>query len=461
MVRPHAGKTIGLQFQPHTEGVEFCFAHPAAHLLHLAADAQQVLHMVADFMRNHVGLCKVPWRAKALGQGFIKRKVDIHLLVSRAVKRAHCRLPCTATASAGLASKQHQTWFLVSRATFGKNIFPNVFGIGQHGGYKFTHTVIGGRALCRAGLRHLGRGRFATQHAQNGQRIDAENPATNQRHHDRTDADAAATEQAAQPTPPQPSYLGGLQRCLIRGYLPISYRLRCNWYAADISCLPMTMKRLATHVPSATVLLTGFDAFGGEAINPSWLVAQALQGKILQGHLVVAAQLPTEFAASGKRLSDLLRKHQPTLVFCLGLAGGRACLSLERIAINIQDARIADNIGAQPIDVPAVESGPAAYFSTLPIKAMLQALTAANIPAEVSQTAGTFVCNHVFYELMHVLKKQSTITDARGGFVHVPYLQGQGLPCMTLEDMVYGMRIAVECALTNHSDALFGAGALN
>ena len=221
------------------------------------------------------------------------------------------------------------------------------------------------------------------------------------------------------------------------------------------------MKRLATHVPSATVLLTGFDAFGGEAINPSWLVAQALHGEILQGHLVVAAQLPTEFAASGKRLSDLLRKHQPTLVFCLGLAGGRACLSLERIAINIQDARIADNIGAQPIDVPAVESGPAAYFSTLPIKAMLQALTAANIPAEVSQTAGTFVCNHVFYELMHVLKKQSSIADARGGFVHVPYLQGQGLPCMTLEDMVCGIRIAVECALTNHSDALFGAGALN
>ena len=223
----------------------------------------------------------------------------------------------------------------------------------------------------------------------------------------------------------------------------------------------MTMKPLTNPAPPPTVLLTGFDAFGGETINPSWLVAQALHGKILQGHLMVAAQLPTEFAASGKRLADLLRQHQPALVLCIGLAGGRASLSLERIAINIQDARIADNIGTQPIDEPVIESGPAAYFSTLPIKAMLQALTAANIPAEVSQTAGTFVCNHVFYVLMHVLKKQDTTANARGGFVHVPYLQGQGLPCMTLEDMVRGLRAAINCALTTSDDAFFSAGALN
>ena len=221
------------------------------------------------------------------------------------------------------------------------------------------------------------------------------------------------------------------------------------------------MKRLATPAPPPTVLLTGFDAFGGETINPSWLVAQALHGEILQGHLVVAAQLPTEFAASGTRLVDLLRQHQPALVLCIGLAGGRAGLSLERIAINIQDARIADNIGAQPIDVPVIESGPAAYFTTLPIKAMLLALAAANIPAEVSQTAGTFVCNHVFYALMHVLKKHGGTANARGGFVHVPYLQGQGLPCMTLEDMVRGLRAAITCALTTSDDAFFSAGALN
>jgi len=210
-----------------------------------------------------------------------------------------------------------------------------------------------------------------------------------------------------------------------------------------------------------TVLITGFDAFGGDAINPSWLVAQALDGETLQGHRVVAELLPTEFAASRQLLTASLRQHKPALVLCLGLAGGRACLSLERIAINVQDARIADNAGAQPMDIRIVQRGPAAFFSTLPIKAMLQALTASGIPAEVSQTAGTFVCNHVFYALMHALKKQRGTVKARGGFAHVPYLPGQGLPCMTLDEMVRGLRAAIECALTTEGDALLGAGALS
>ncbi len=210
-----------------------------------------------------------------------------------------------------------------------------------------------------------------------------------------------------------------------------------------------------------TVLLTGFDAFGGDAVNPSWLAAQALHGDILQGHRVVAAQLPTEFASSSKALSALLRQHQPALVLCLGLAGGRANLSLERVAINVQDARIADNAGQQPIDSPIAVNGPAAYFSTLPIKAMLQALTDAGIPAEVSQTAGTFVCNHVFYALMHALKKQRGKVKARGGFMHVPYLPDQGQPCMSLDEMVRGLRIATACALTTADDTVLGAGALS
>jgi pyroglutamyl-peptidase len=210
-----------------------------------------------------------------------------------------------------------------------------------------------------------------------------------------------------------------------------------------------------------TVLLTGFDAFGGDAINPSGLLAQALDGQTLQGHRVVAALLPTEFAASSKLLAAALRQHKPVLVVCLGLAGGRATLSLERVAINVQDARIADNTGAQPIDVPIVQRGPAAYFSSLPIKAMLQALTAASIPAEVSQTAGTFVCNHVFYALMHALKTQRGSAKARGGFVHVPYLPGQGLPCMPLDEMLRGMRAAITCALITEGDTLLGAGTLH
>lgn len=209
------------------------------------------------------------------------------------------------------------------------------------------------------------------------------------------------------------------------------------------------------------VLLTGFEAFGGDSINPSWLAAQALDGEILENHRVVAAQLPCDFAASSKALSALLRQYQPVLVLCLGLAGGRAKLSLERVAINVQDARIADNAGAQPIDLPITANGPVGYFSTLPIKAMLQALTAAGIPADVSQTAGTFVCNHVFYALMQALKKQRFNVKARGGFAHLPYLPDQGLPCMPLDQMVHGLRVAIACALTTEADVLVSAGALN
>ena len=213
--------------------------------------------------------------------------------------------------------------------------------------------------------------------------------------------------------------------------------------------------------PSRPVLLTGFDAFGGDLVNPSWLAVQALQGQVIQGREVVVAQLPTEFFASRKLLAALLHKHKPVLVLCVGLAGGRAGLSLERIAVNIQDARIADNTGAQPIDIPIVKSGPAAYFTSVPIKSMLVALTNSGIPAEISQTAGTFVCNHVFYLLMHLLNNHRTGISSRGGFVHVPYLPGQGLPCMPLEEIVRGLQVAVITALTIRGDAGLAAGALH
>ena len=213
--------------------------------------------------------------------------------------------------------------------------------------------------------------------------------------------------------------------------------------------------------PLRPVLLTGFDAFGGDLINPSWLAVKALQGQTIEGHEVVAAQLPTEFSAARKSLAALLRKHKPALVLCVGLAGGRAGLSLERIAINVQDARIADNTGSQPVDKPIVKSGPAAYFTTLPIKSMLWALTSSGIDAQVSQTAGTFVCNHVFYLLMHLLKNRQKGFKSQGGFVHVPYLPGQGLPCMPLEEIVRGLQAAISCALNTKTDVALGAGSLN
>jgi pyroglutamyl-peptidase len=160
-------------------------------------------------------------------------------------------------------------------------------------------------------------------------------------------------------------------------------------------------------------------------------------------------------------LRALLRAHRPALVLCLGQAGGRAALSLERVAININDARIADNAQAQPVDTPVVPGAPAAYFTRLPVKAMLQALQRAGIAAEVSQTAGTFVCNHVFYGLMHELATRRGLKAVRGGFVHVPWLPGQGTPAMALDDMVRGIAVALRCALTTQADIARGAGALH
>lgn len=210
---------------------------------------------------------------------------------------------------------------------------------------------------------------------------------------------------------------------------------------------------------SRKVLLTGFDAFGGEAINPSWLAVQALHGRQIAGHRVVAAQLPTKFGESLAALRALLIQHQPALVVCVGQAGGRGAISLERVAINVNDAPLADNAGAQPVDTPVVPAAPAAYFSSLPIKAMRAALQREGIAAEVSQTAGTFVCNHVFFGLMHALATRPALHHTRGGFVHVPWLPGQGTPSMALDETVRGLSLAVRCALLVEQDAWLGAGA--
>jgi len=209
------------------------------------------------------------------------------------------------------------------------------------------------------------------------------------------------------------------------------------------------------------VLVTGFDPFGGGEVNPSWQAVQALQGSTIAGHRVVGAELPTVFGQSLQALRVLLRQHRPTLVLCTGQAGGRAALSLERVAINVDDARIPDNAGAQPVDSPVVPGGPDAYFTGLPIKAMLKALLDAGINAEVSQTAGTFVCNHVFYGLMHELATEPQLRGVRGGLVHVPWLPGQGQPSMGLAEIVQGLRVAIACALGRRDDIALQAGALN
>ena len=215
--------------------------------------------------------------------------------------------------------------------------------------------------------------------------------------------------------------------------------------------------------PLPCVLLTGFDAFGGAAINPSWLAVQALDQAVIAGHRVVAAQLPTVFESSLKLLRQLLLFHQPALVICVGQAGGRAALSLERVAINISDASMADNAGWQPLDTPVAADGPAAYFSTLPIKAIVRALQHAGLPAEVSQSAGTFVCNHVFYGLMHELANAQGGHAIRAGFMHVPFVPEQGEPSLTLMETVRGLRLAVELTLSTcaGTDAAVSAMAIS
>lgn len=205
-------------------------------------------------------------------------------------------------------------------------------------------------------------------------------------------------------------------------------------------------------------LVTGFDAFDSHADNPSWLLAQRLDGRQLAGHRVVAAQLPTCFGLSWQRLHALLERWQPALVLCLGLAAQRQALSVERVAINVDDARIPDNAGAQPLDEPVVAGAPAAYFSTLPIKAMVQAAAATGLAAEVSQTAGTFVCNHIFYALMHHLGHTPGCAGMRGGFVHVPLANDAA--GLGLDAQERGLAAALSAALSQRQDERITGGAL-
>ena len=208
------------------------------------------------------------------------------------------------------------------------------------------------------------------------------------------------------------------------------------------------------------ILLSGFEAFGGDAINPSWQIAEALHGECIDGFTVQAACIPCAFGDALDALDRMLAAAAPSLVLALGQAAGRSELSIERVAINIDDARIPDNLGRQPVDTPVIAGAPAAYFSNLPIKAMVAALRQAGIPAGVSQTAGTFVCNHLFYGLMHRLQRRAGV---RGGFMHVPLSTTQRRHAeagsMPLDTMVNGVRIALCTALATTKDVTLSAGA--
>ncbi len=225
----------------------------------------------------------------------------------------------------------------------------------------------------------------------------------------------------------------------------------------------------------STILITGFEPFGGDASNPSWDAASLVHGGTVGGARIVARRLPCVFERTdgASRHSDdgpvrdaleaAIDETDPALVLCLGLAAGRADISVERVAINVVDARIPDTSGRQPIDVPVIEGGPVGYFSALPIKALVRDLREAGIPASVSQTAGTYVCNAVFYRLLHLIATRRPAL--RGGFVHLPCdpalaARHPGTPSMPLELQARAIRIMAATAMSVREDVVFGAGAV-
>lgn len=189
------------------------------------------------------------------------------------------------------------------------------------------------------------------------------------------------------------------------------------------------------------LLITGFDPFGGQSVNPAWEAVSRLPARV--GDCVVhALQVPTVFGLAAQRVIEEAQALRPDVILCVGQAGGRAAVTPEMVAINLRYAAIPDNAGLQPQDIPCAEDGPAAYFATVPVREMARAIAQAGLPGSVSYTAGTFVCNNLLYTLLHHYHD----TAVRVGFIHVPFLPGQageGIPSMPLEDIVRGLTLCV------------------
>ena len=201
------------------------------------------------------------------------------------------------------------------------------------------------------------------------------------------------------------------------------------------------------------ILVTGFDPFGGEKVNPALEAVKSLPS-VIHGAEIRWVEIPTVFYQSAEILETEIVRYQPDVVLCIGQAGGRASLTPERVAINQDDARIPDNQENQPIDIPIRLDGEAAYFSTLPIKAMVQAIKEVGLPATVSNTAGTFVCNHLMYQALYLADKK--FPHMRAGFMHIPYMTEQVInkpntASMNLADIVKGIEAAIG-AIVDYKD---------
>jgi pyroglutamyl-peptidase len=190
------------------------------------------------------------------------------------------------------------------------------------------------------------------------------------------------------------------------------------------------------------LLITGFDPFGGETVNPSWEAVRLLPERIGEYDLT-KLQIPTEFSRASEAVLMAAEALQPDAILCVGQAGGRAGITPEVVGINLREARIPDNGGAQPVNEPVVKNGPAAYFATLPVREMVKALSDRGIPASLSYSAGAFVCNDVLYSVLH----RYSGTRTMAGFVHVPFLPEQakeGVASMALETIAEALEIAIE-----------------
>lgn len=197
------------------------------------------------------------------------------------------------------------------------------------------------------------------------------------------------------------------------------------------------------------ILVTAFDPFGGETVNPAYEAVRMLEDTIA-GANIVKLEIPTVFRKSVKKLEEAIEKENPDVVICVGQAGGRSDIAIERIAINIDDANIKDNEGNMPEDEVIYKDGPSAYFSNLPIKEMVKNIKENGIPASISNTAGTFVCNHIMYSLLYLNDKKNL--GIKGGFIHVPYIPKQTVEkkntaSMSLEDIKNGIKYAIEAVV--------------
>ena len=206
------------------------------------------------------------------------------------------------------------------------------------------------------------------------------------------------------------------------------------------------------------ILVTGFDPFGGEKINPALETIKRLPDTIL-GAQIIKLEIPTVVGKSLAKIKEAVEKENPDAVLSIGQAGGRSEITVERVGINIDDCRIPDNEGNQPIDEPVVKGGPAAYFVTVPIKAIVENIKAHNIPASISNTAGTFICNHVCYGVAHLAAARTAAgKPMKSGFIHIPFLPEQAIgkpaltPSMSLETIVSGITHALEAIVEHGSD---------